>query len=242
MSTETPSRPLELSIVVPAYNESGAIEGYPDELLAPLDALGRSYEVIVVDDGSKDGTAERAGAIGDPVRVVPHPRNLGLSAAVQTGLREARAPLVVTLDADLTFSPTLISALLERFDQGDVDVVSGSPKLAGYDPSIARWRVWISKGAGKVYAWVLGQDITSVSPILRLYRTEHVQELLPVRAEGFEINAELLFELVRRGRRISEIPAPLGKRQEGTSSLNYRREVPRHLRLLGRMVCWRVGL
>jgi dolichol-phosphate mannosyltransferase len=231
-----------LSIVIPAYNEADALRRYPAELLPALTALGRPFEVVIVDDGSADETQELARAMGSPVRVVPHPENRGLSAAVQTGIAAAAGELVVLLDADLTFAPALIARLLERFDRGDVDVVSGSPKLAGFADDIPRWRVAVSRVATRVYSGLLGGRITSISPIFRLYRREHLLEILPVRARGFEINAEILFELIKRGRRVAEVPAPLTQRLTGTSKLDYRKELARNARLAGRIARWRLGI
>ena len=80
-------------------------------------------------------------SLGAPVRLVRHERNQGLGAALRTGFQAARGKLIATADTDLTFSPTLIPLLLERFDQGDVDVVSGSPRLAGYAKEIPSYRI-----------------------------------------------------------------------------------------------------
>ena len=231
-----------LSIIIPAYNESGSLSRYEAELFPVLSTLGVPIEVIVVDDGSTDDTAALAQAFGDPVRVCCHAENQGLAAALQTGIRAAQGDLVVTLDGDLTFSPTLIAPLLARFSVGDVDIVAGAPALAGYDTRIPKRRVVMSKLAGRVYSTLLAQDVTSVSPILRLYRREQLLEVLPLQARGFEVNAELLFELVKRGRRVVEVPASLTQRQEGTSKMNYWKEVRRNARLVARMLRWRLGL
>lgn len=231
-----------LSVIIPAYNEAGAISRYPDQLLPALDRIGQEYEVLVVDDGSDDDTAARAQALGGRVRLVSHDANRGLSAALQTGIAAARGDVLVTLDADLTFAPELIPQLLHRFQGGDVDIVCGSPALAEFASDIPAWRIAISRAAGHVYAILLGRRLTAISPILRLYRREHLMEILPLQARGFEINAEILFEMIRRGRRIAEIPAPLTKRLEGQSKLNYRKELWRNIRLVSRIVLWRLGV
>jgi dolichol-phosphate mannosyltransferase len=230
-----------LTVIVPAWNEADNLRRYPAELLPVLDALGTAYEVVIVDDGSADDTRSIAGGLGPSVRVVSHERNRGLGAAIRTGFAEARGELVVVLDADLTFSPTLIAQLLERFAQGDVDVVSGSPKLAGYGADIPSYRIAISRLATLVYSTILGTSVTAVSPIFRLYRRDDLREL-NLRSVGFDINAEILFGLLRKGKRLAEIPAPLTQRIHGESSLNYRKEIMRHVRLTARMAAWRVGL
>lgn len=120
-------------------------------------------------------------------------------------------------------------------------MVSGSPKLAGYGADILSYRIAISRLASLVYSTILGTSVTAVSPIFRLYRGDDVRELT-LTSVGFEINAEILFALLQKGKRVAEIPAPLTQRIHGQSSLDYRKEIIRHLRLTARMVAWRLGL
>src|SRR5436190_130055 len=136
-----------ISFVFPAYNEAENLRRFPAEVFPVFRALGKPFEVVIVDDGSKDDTQAVARGLQETepaVRVVPHERNMGLGAAVKTGIREARGDLIVTLDSDLTFAPALVQQLLARFERGDVDVVSGSPKLAGFDKNIPAYRVAMS--------------------------------------------------------------------------------------------------
>ncbi len=200
-----------------------------------FDALGQPYEVVIVDDGSTDETFAVASSLGSRVRVAKHEKNKGLGAAVRTGIATATGDIVITMDTDLTFSPTLVPALLERFQKGDADVVSGSPKLAGYGKDIPSYRVFIGKISTLVYSMIFGRKITAVSPIFRLYRRADLIAL-PLQSTGFDINAEILFFLVQNGKRVVEIPAPLTQRIHGESKLDYRREMKRHLRLVARML------
>ena len=233
--------PLELSVIFPAFNEAANLRRFPDEVFPILDGLGRSYEVLIVDDGSADDTAAVAEGLRAPARLVRHGRNQGLGAALRTGFREAKGELVITMDTDLTFSPALVPALLARFDRGDVDVVSGSPRLAGYASEIPSYRIVVSRLSTLVYSAILGTHVTSVSPILRLYRRADLAAL-SLHAVGFDINVEILYGLLRHGKRLAEIPAPLTQRIHGESSLDYYREMRRHLRLVARMLSWRAGL
>lgn len=228
-----------ISFIFPAYNEAENLKRFPTEVVPVFDALGETYEIVVVDDGSADETADVASSLGGPVRLIRHDRNRGLGAAIRTGIREAKGDLVVTMDTDLTFAPTLVASLLERHRKGDVDCVSGSPKLAGFGSDIPTYRIFISRAAGLVYRLIFGASLSSVSPIFRLYRREHLVDL-PLNANGFEINAEILFHLVRGGRRVAEVPAPLTVRIHGESKLDYRKEMRRHARLILRLVRMRL--
>lgn len=228
-----------LSVIFPAFNEAENLARFPTEVLPELDRLGVSYEVLVIDDGSTDDTARVARNVGRAVRLVSHSRNSGLGAAIRTGIAEATGDLVITMDTDLTFSPTLIAQLVQRFDRGDVDVVLGSPKLAGYGAEIPSYRILISRAATVVYSLLLGRHLSAVSPIFRLYRRADLVEL-PLHANGFEINAEILFHLLRRGCRVTEVPTPLTQRIYGTTKLSYPREIRRHVRLVATMANWRM--
>ncbi len=228
-----------ITFAFPAFNEAENLTRFPSEVLPVFDGLGEPYEVLIVDDGSTDATATTTRSLGGKVRLVQHDRNRGLGAAIRTAIREAKGDLLITMDADLTFAPTLVPRLLERFKQGDVDVVCGSPKLAGYGKDIPSYRLFVSHIAGLVYRVVLGAKVSAMTPIFRLYKREQLLSL-PLQATGFDINAEILFYLIRDKRRLAEVPAPLTQRIHGESKLEYRKEMKRHLRLLKRMVLLRL--
>lgn len=225
-----------ITFLFPAYNEAENLKRFPTEVFPVFDALGESYEILVIDDGStKDDTLAVAQRLGPPVRVIVHEVNQGLGAAIRTGIKEAKGDLIITMDADLTFAPSLVSKLLDRFKQGDVDVVSGSPKMAGYDAKIPFYRVAMSYLASFVYTIVIGKWMRDVSPVFRLYKREQLLTL-PLQSNRFDINAEILFFLIRDKRRIAEVPTPLTQRIYGESKLNYWLETQRHLKLVWRML------
>ena len=228
-----------ISFVFPAFNEAANLRRFTSEVMPVFDKLGTPYEILVVDDGSTDATAEVARGLGSKVRLLEHTQNQGLGAALRTGFAAAQGELVITMDTDLTFAPSLVQSMLTRYQVGDADVVSGSPKLAGFGKEIPSYRIFISNAATLVYSTLLGFHISAVSPIFRLYRTDDLRAL-HLTASGFEINAEILFGLIKAGKRVVEIPAALTVRTEGESKLDYSRELRRHLRLVGRMVRWRV--
>ncbi len=228
-----------ISFIFPAYNEAENLRRFPAEVIPIFDRLHEPYEIVVVDDGSVDDTAAAARSLGGAVRLVQHDRNRGLGAAIRTGIKEAKGDLLITMDTDLTFAPSLASALLERFRRGDVDAVSGSPKLAGYGKDIPSYRVLVGLVSTLVYSILLGRKITAVSPIFRLYRRSDLVDL-PLMSTGFDINAEILFHLIQRGKRVAEVPAMLTQRVHGESKLDYPKEMRRHLRLVWRMMKMRL--
>lgn len=228
-----------ISFVFPAFNEAENLRRFPHEAFLEFDRLGEEYEVVIVDDGSTDETVDVARSLGYRTRLIQHYRNRGIGAAVRTGIDAAKGDLVITMDADLTFAPSDVSRLLERYRKGDVDVVSGSPKLAGYGKEIPSYRIFIGKLSTIVYSLIFGSKITAVTPIFRLYQKKDLDEL-KLQATGFDINAEILFQLVQNGKRVAEIPTTLTQRIHGESKLDYNKEMKRHLRLVWRMVKMRL--
>ena len=229
----------ELSVVVPCCNEIGNLSRYPDELFGELSRLSIPTQVVFVDDGSTDGTpsglerfASRPG-----VTILRHERNRGLGAALRTGFSACAGDAIVALDADLTFHPKEIPALLSAYTSG-VDIVIGSPfrgRMAGVHPV----RRALSASVNGIYRFLLGAHITATSSIFRLYRTEALQRLSLV-SEGFDINAEILVKTLRGGGRVVEVPVTLGRRTAGVSKINVRREIRNHLRMLARIALWKI--
>ncbi len=231
---------MKLSVVIPCFNEEENVRRFAAELLPVLDGLAMQSEVVLVDDGSVDGTSQEIKNIHDArVRLVTHGKNQGLSAAMRTGIQAATGDLIVFLDSDLTFHPKLIPQLINAFEANRVDFVIGSPKLGGYAKDIPAYRLFISKAANRVYAALLGKPVTSINQILRLYKAPALKALT-LTSKGYEINAEILFKLVFAGRKFVEIPAALTTRQFGVSKLRYGREFRRHAVLLLKIIWWKL--
>lgn len=230
---------MKLSIVIPCRNEEQNIPRFAVELWPVLEKLECDFEVIIVDDGSNDCTAKRAIELGKPeMRMVRHKKQ-GLGAAIRTGIDAASGDWLITLDADLTFSPDLIPKLLEGQSlHPKADFIIGSPNLGGYSENIPDWRMAISKIANGVYRVLLGKPVTSINQIFRLYKTEQLKNL-KLEAVGFDINAEILFKLVFGGKNFIEVPAKLTCRLYGESKLNYAREIRRHLILIMKIIKWK---
>jgi len=165
------SRP-DISVVVPAYNEAESLPTLFAELRGALEATGRSWELLVVDDGSTDATLERlrAEAAADP-RVVPIvlERNAGQSAALAAGLSRVRGDVVVTLDADLQNDPADLPRLLAALEHADV--VSGV-RANRQDSWV---RLASSRIANAVRRGVLGDPVTDIGCSFKAYRREALE-------------------------------------------------------------------
>ncbi|HEC33683.1 MAG TPA: glycosyltransferase [Chloroflexi bacterium] len=154
MENSTPT--LDLSVVLPVYNEAGALPPLHAELTAVLGRLGRSYEILAVDDGSSDQSLQvlrQLQADDSHLRIVRFRRNFGQSAAFAAGFDYARGKVVITMDADGQNDPADIPRLLEVMEEGDYDIVSGwrqnrrEPLITRRLPSIVANRL-ISRTTG----------------------------------------------------------------------------------------------
>ncbi|MDP3762770.1 MAG: glycosyltransferase family 2 protein, partial [bacterium] len=193
---------MKLSVVLPAFNEEENVPRIEPELLPVLEKIAPDWEVIVVDDGSRDKTALLVEKMNHPkIRLIKHGVNKGIAEALKTGLAAAAGEYIVFLDSDFTFHPSLIPRLFEAFEKNPgVDFIIGSPALAKYGENVPGWRIFISKAANFVYSFLLGRRVTSVNQIFRLYKTWQLKEW-KLESGGFEIFAEILFKLVFRGRK-----------------------------------------
>ncbi len=204
------STPPEISVVVPAYNEVESLPPLFSELRVALEASARTWELIVVDDGSTDGTAAalEAESARDP-RVVPLllERNAGQSAALAAGLSRVRGAIVVTLDADLQNDPADLPELLAALEHADV--VSGVRAQRNDD--------WVrrvsSKIANGVRRAVLGDPVTDIGCSFKAYRRE-VLEGLPM---FVGVHRFLPALCVFRGARFAEVPLNHRARAHGVS-------------------------
>jgi len=233
---------MKITIALPCFNEEENIKRIPAEVLPVLEKIGYDFEIIIVDDGSVDNSVAEVKKIENfRVHLLKHNKNLGMGAALQTAIKNANSDIFIALDSDFTFHPNLIPSLLKAFqDNPEIDCVIGSPYLGGYDKKISSWRIILSKIASFIYSLLLNQKMTAITQIFRLYKTDQLKQL-NLASKGFEINAEILFKLILKGKKIREIPVSLTKRIYGTSRLNYFKEIKKHLFLVLKIIKWRIS-
>ncbi|MGA2031062.1 MAG: glycosyltransferase family 2 protein [Thermoguttaceae bacterium] len=244
---QAPSRgagDTRVAVVVPLYNEEDSLPRLAEMLegLARTAPPGYAIEFILVDDGSSDGTRQRALALfgGRPnYLLLSHPRNRGIAAAIMTGLRRASADVLCSIDADCTYQPRLLLRMIPRLCEG-VDLVTASP----YHPhggvcNIPAWRVGISRAASALYRRLLHNKLSCYTCCVRVYRPSAVCAL-QLRRGGFAGIPELLWRLDRNGSRMCEEPAVLEARRSGSSKLRLLPVIARHLGLLAEILRARV--
>jgi len=166
----------ELSIVIPVHNESPNIKPLYEELTQTLGQYGRSYELLIIDDGSTDGSFEQLAALqarDSRLRVIRFRRNFGQTAAFAAGFAHARGRLVVTSDGDLQNDPRDIPAMVTLIEQGH-DIVCGWRKDRK-DTFVTR-RV-PSVLANKLISWATGVSLHDYGCSLKVFRAEVVKPL-----------------------------------------------------------------
>ncbi len=203
--------PLYLSVVIPAFNERDRIGPTIAAVQAYLAGRDFASEIIVVDDGSRDGTADRArealsGVAGS--RVLRLPENRGKGRAVKEGVLAARGGFVLFSDADLSTPIAMLDRLLERLEAG-ADVVIGSRAVAGADVRVHQAR--LREGLGKLFNAAVRRlvvpGIRDTQCGFKAFRREAARELFSeLETEGFCFDVEILAAARRRGLRIDEIP------------------------------------
>jgi glycosyltransferase involved in cell wall biosynthesis len=213
----------ELSYFFPAHNEEANIEALVAEALEALPRLARRFEIIAVDDGSTDRTPELADQLAsanpDLVRAVHHATNLGYGAALTTGLRAARYPLVAFTDGDRQFRVADLGRLLERLTQPADSTGTPPDVVAGY--RIKRADAAIRLAYARVYHWCLrlffGLRVRDVDCACKLYRREAL-EGIRLESGGAFLSAELLIKLRARGCRVVEVGVPHYPREAGRAT------------------------
>lgn len=115
---------IDISIVVPAYNEEGSVGELHEEIVSVMNTLGRGYEIIFIDDGSTDGTFQKLSSLS-PIKIIRFRKNFGQTAALDAGIKEVQGTYIITMDGDGQNDPADIPRLIDAVEKNNLDVVSG---------------------------------------------------------------------------------------------------------------------
>jgi glycosyltransferase involved in cell wall biosynthesis len=215
-------RAIEISAIIPVFNEEENLPILVPRLVEVLNQIGRPYEVIFVDDGSSDGSRavlKRMRAEVPSIRIVALKENRGLSTALWVGMGEARGEIFVTLDSDLQNDPSDIPKLLECLDRYDMATGWRQKRDDPWSKRIA------SKVGNRVRNWLSGETIHDSACTLRAFKKESVKNI-PV----FNGMHRFMSTLVKmEGFRIVEVPVIHHPRKHGKSKYNIRNRLWRGL-------------
>ena len=203
-----------VSIITPAYNEEAIITQNLNRLCQYMDGLidQYQYEIIVVNDGSRDNTRQLADSFAenhDHVRVHHHKINKNLGGAMQTGFREANGDFIIVMDLDLSYSEDHIEKLLKTIDETQADIVIASPYMkGGKNTAVPFFRLLLSKVVNRFMGLVAPNKIHTFTSMVRVYRKSFLKKL-NLKSSTYAINPEIIYKALILRARIVEIPAHL---------------------------------
>lgn len=209
-----------ISIIVPAYNEEETIAEF---LNAVKNSGVRDYELVLVNDGSIDKTAQ---IIKDArkkykrLRLINHEKNLGLGAALRTGIKNARGNIIVTLDCDMTHPPALISRLVSEIKERNVDVCIASRYVHdGGMKNVSFYRVLTSRIGNILFSLIFRIHAKDVTSGFKAYKASMLRKIKIIQND-FSVQLEIMAKLAKQKAKFCEIPFILVNRKKGRSKFN----------------------
>jgi glycosyltransferase involved in cell wall biosynthesis len=200
---------MNLTVIIPTYNEVQTIR----EIVDRVNSTGLVYEILIVDDGSIDGTREILSELGGTknIRVVLHEKNAGKGAAVRTGIQHATGDLVLIQDADLEYDPRDYPTLLRPIQEGIADVVYGSRFLGGARRPILFWNMVANKILTFVTNILYNNILSDMETGYKLFKRDMVKDI-PLHARRFDFEPEFTAKILKRKYRIYEVPISFNPR------------------------------
>jgi len=229
------SRTLELSVVIPVFDEQDSIQAFIPKLIEFLAARGPDFEIIAVDDGSRDETLKVLKQLSmrypDRLRVAHHLINRGNGASLRTGLRLARGDIAVTMDADGQHAPEDIPRLLELIPPYDLVVASRTEAYPG---------IWYRNLANGFYnrfaSWLTRAEIKDLTSGFRAMRRSVVSHFLPLFPNGFSAPTTTTMAFLKAGYNVAFVPVHVGQRTHGQSKIRPWEDGARFLMVILRMI------
>jgi len=224
---------MDLSIVIPMFNEAENAESTLSRVEEVLASFRGKYEIIAVNDGSLDNTLDvlsRLAGEDKKLKVVSYSKNAGRGMALRKGFKESSGEIIVSIDADLSYSPQYILDLVETLRrEAEVDLVLASPYMPGGGvENVPVLRLWVSKLGNRILRLVMPNRIYTSTGIFRAYRKK-VLDSLEIESDGKEIHLEILSKALALGYGVKESPAILSSRKKGKSKFKFRKTALSHL-------------
>jgi glycosyltransferase involved in cell wall biosynthesis len=203
---------LSLSVIIPCYNEVQTIA----QVLDNVREVDLADEIIIVDDGSTDGSREVLAAIAarelPGVRVFYHERNQGKGAALVTGFQHATSEVILIQDADFEYDPREYPVLLQPIQEGRSSVVYGSRFLGGARKAMNFWNMVANRSLTLFTNILYNAILSDMETCYKVFRREVVNDMV-IRARGFEFEPEFTAKVLKQGIRIYEVPISYNGRE-----------------------------
>ena len=200
---------MNLSVIIPVYNEAKNIQ----EIIKRVQASKLAREIVIVDDGSQDGTRDLLAKMDGrkKVRVILHEKNLGKGAAVVTGMKAATGDILLIQDADLEYDPRDYPALIQPIKEGLADVVYGSRFLGAAHRVTMFWHQVANKLLTLMTNILYDSILTDMETGYKVFRRE-VIEGMKIRSKRFNFEPEFTAKILKRKHRIFEVPITFNPR------------------------------
>lgn len=218
------AHPSAVTVIVPAFNEADSIAA----VVADLRAADAWHEILVIDDGSKDATADRASEAG--ARVVRHPYNKGNGAAVKTGIRNATGEYILIVDGDGQHKPADARRLVSRL--GEYDLVIGA-RSTGTQATHARR--FGNSALNRLAGYLTDRDIPDLTSGFRAARREHLREFLHLLPNGFSTPTTTTLAFIKAGYNVAFEPVE-ARQRTGESKIRLARDGTKFLMIILRIV------
>lgn len=203
---------LTLSVIIPCYNEKPYIE----KILHRVQAVGLADEIVIIDDGSTDGTREILKDIEAKaypgVRIIYHTHNQGKGAALVTGFKAATSDIFLIQDADEEYDPREYPVLIKPIQEGIARVVYGSRFLGGPRKAMNFWNMVANKGLTLTTNILYNAILSDMETCYKVFRSDVVADMT-IRARGFEFEPEFTAKVLKQGIRIYEVPISYNGRE-----------------------------
>jgi glycosyltransferase involved in cell wall biosynthesis len=239
-NTSSTTAELDVSVVCPFYNEATIIGDAVKTLLDKLETLDASWELIVVNDGSRDDSCDIVSVIAEfepRLRLLSYPQNRGRGYALRTGIARARGNIIVTTEIDLSWGDDIVARLYDAMIQDpNADIIVASPNLPGGGyKNVPEKRVQTSRMGNLVIRALMSNAVTMNTGMTRVYRREVIQSM-PLEEDRKEFHLEVIMKAQAMNYQISEIPCVLewkeykykGQRVERKSSSKVKKLVLSH--------------
>jgi dolichol-phosphate mannosyltransferase len=212
MSTEKSKDNVSISIILPCYNEEAILEFNISSVINYLNTSNYNYEILIINDGSKDRTGEIADKLQikfEQVRVIHHPYNLNLGNALQTGFRNSKGDILVVLDIDLSYSVDHIGFMVDKMLETSADIVVASPYMPGGKVTAVPFgRKMMSKWVNIFMSFSAQDKYYTFTGMVRAYRASFIRHV-NLKTKDYEVNPEIMYKAMILRAKIIEIPAHL---------------------------------